>query len=172
MKRIFVSLKRNIFPPFALGKKKRHNSFKMTGSDCEKYGVSNVRCLMVPSIGKIPQLKRTNSPKCLRKGSFWADTHPYLQGGEKSACLGEGCTFRAVFDCCTNLCPNVRTLLCPLKVLSWGLFSLNLQLSESDGDHASVQYAFLKGNLFQTACSGEELENKQAGSSYAEEKTP
>lgn len=54
---------------------------------------------------------------------FQACTHPYLQGGEKSACLGEGCTwrarlFRAVFDYCTNLCPNVRTVL--LGVVSPG----------------------------------------------------
>lgn len=85
----------------------------MTGSDCEKYRVPNVQCLMVASIGKILQLNRTNSPKCLRNGSF---SHPYLQGGERSACLGEGCTwgawlFRAVSDYCTNLSPNVRAVL-------------------------------------------------------------
>lgn len=42
----------------------------MTRLDCEKYIVCNVQHPVVPAIGKIPHLNRTNSPKCIGNRSF------------------------------------------------------------------------------------------------------
>jgi len=93
----------------------------MTGFHCEKYIVYNVQRLIVPSIGKIPQLNRTNSPKCIGNRSS-SGMHTYIPAKRryKRLCLGEGCTilidrnckaqlFRAVFDYFTNICPNIKT---------------------------------------------------------------
>lgn len=149
----------------------------MTGSDCEKYRVSNVQRLMVPSIGKIPQLNRTNSPKCLRNGSF-SGVHTSIPArrGEKCLCGRgvhlESSAVQSSFWFCTSLCPNVRTVLLGVVSPESPLLPFIFFKPPAPGVWwwlCKCPMCIFKGNLFLTVCSGEELENKQDRSSYAEE---